>query len=45
VSFWLRGIYATQAVPSDPGLSIDMTYYSADENAARQTQAYQIMTI
>ncbi len=28
VSFWLLGTYATQAaVPSDPGLSIDMTYY------------------
>jgi hypothetical protein len=34
VSFWLLGTYATQAaVPSDPGLSIDMTYYSAGASA------------
>jgi hypothetical protein len=36
VSFWLLGTYATQAaVPSDPGLSIDMTYYSAGASAGR----------
>jgi hypothetical protein len=35
-SFWLLGTYATQAaVPSDPGLSIDMTYYSAGASAGR----------
>jgi hypothetical protein len=36
VSFWLLGTYATQAaVPSDPGLSIDATYYSAGASAGR----------
>jgi hypothetical protein len=35
-SFWLLGTYATQAaVPSDPGLSIDATYYSAGASAGR----------
>ena len=34
VSFWLLGTYATQAaIPADPGLSIDMTYYSAGASA------------
>lgn len=35
-SFWLLGSYASQAaVPSEPGPSIDMTYYSARASADR----------